>query len=351
VVSRVSFNRLTLSECLDKLARLTNYSWYFDYHKDLHFFARNSEPAPFNLSDTSNNYIQTSLRTKEDLSQLRNVVQVEGGEVQIAPRTTVHAGDGERTEFPTHFKFDVLPTVTVDGSPVTVGVEYIDSTGFDCYWSRQEKYIRFDDASIPPKPTSPAETNIEITGIPLAPLVAVVPDEGSVAEYGEFEYSVVEPSLNSQDQIIERGIAELEAKANELNEASFDTYTPGLRSGQIIAISSTLRGIDAEYVIQRVNFRPYPNGSTVRGIWSVTLASAASLTLVEALQRLLRGERLEEDDRRVLLSFFRFQDRATASDSLDDPETTECPYYLADENGVVGAGKTPFICNFAKLEA
>ena len=325
MVARISFNRLTLSECLDKLARLSNYSWYIDYNKDIHFFARNSEPSPFNLTDTSNNYVVSSLRIKEDLSQLRNVVQVEGGEVPIAARSTLHAGDGERTEFPTHFKFSSLPVVTVNGVTKTVGTEYLETEGFDCYWSFQEKYVRFADTAIPPVPAT-GTTNIEIIGTPLAPLVAVVPDEESVGQYGEFEYSIVEDTLGSQEQIIERGLAELEAKATEINEASFDTYTPGLRSGQIITIASDARDIDAEYVIQRVNFRPYPNGSAIRGVWSVSLASAATMSLVEALQKLLRGERIEEDDRQVLLSFFRFNDRATGSDSVEEPETTQGPY-------------------------
>lgn len=350
-IDRISFNRLTLSQCFDKLARLSNYNWYVDYHKNVHFFARDEEPAPFNITDSSNNYIVSSLRIRSDLSQLRNIVEVIGGEVPVASRTTLHAGDGERTEFPTNFKFDTFPTVEVNGVPKTVGVEYLDTEGFDCYWSRQEKYVRFDPTAIPPKPTSPAETNITLTGLPLAPLVAIIPDEDSITEFGEFEFSLKENGVRTDEAAISRGIAELEAYAEAITEASFDTYTPGLRSGQLISINSTLHGVSADYVIQSVKFAPYPNGSELDGVWSVSLASTATMTLVDALRKLLGEEDLEADEREILLSFFRFRDRATASDSVDAPDTTERPYYLADENGVVGVGKTPFICNFAKLEA
>lgn len=44
-VSAISFNRLTVSECLEKIARLNEFSWYVDYNKDIHFFARSDEEA------------------------------------------------------------------------------------------------------------------------------------------------------------------------------------------------------------------------------------------------------------------------------------------------------------------
>lgn len=348
MVERISFNRLTFSQCLDKLAKLNNSNWYIDYDKDVHFFARNEEPAPFNLTDDSDNYIIESLRIRSDLSQLRNIVQVQGGEVPVAARTTLHAGDGERTEFPTNFKFSAKPTVEVDGVPKTVGTEYLDTTGFDCYWSYQEKYVRFGTAPAAP---GAGTTNIEMTGLPLAPLVATIPDTDSITQYGEFEFAVVEKTLRSESQTIDRGLAELEAYANEISDAKFDTYTPGLRSGQLISINSTLHGVDADFVIQSVSFRPYPNGSELDGVWSVSLASTATMTLIDALRKLLSEEKLEDDELEVLLSYYRFTDRAEASDSVDTPETTLRPYYLADGAGVVGMGLTPFICNFAVLEA
>ncbi len=326
-ISSIAFNRLTLSECLDKLAKLSSYLWYVDYYKNIYFFSRESDPAPFNISDDSGNYIPSSLRIKSDLSQLRNKVFIQGAEQPAdTTRTTLHAGDGEKTEFPTNFKFDELPTVTVDGAVQTVGVEYLDVTGFDCYWSRQEKYVRFDPTNIPPAPTLPDTTNIALTGYPLVPVVAEVPDNESIVEFGEFEHFVKETTLTTQDETISRGIAELEAFAAELTDASFDTYTVGLRTGQLININSDMHGVDADYVVQSVRFRPYPNGSALDGVWSVTLASTASLTLTEALKSLLKKEELAEDEMQILLAFYRFRDRGVGTDDLDDATFTTGPY-------------------------
>lgn len=326
-IGSIAFNRLTLSECLDKLAKLTNYLWYVDYYKNIYFFSRESDPAPFNITDASGNYIISSLRIKSDLSQLRNKVMVQGAEQPAdTARTTLHAGDGEKTEFPTNFKFDELPTVLVDGVAQTVGVEYLDTTGFDCYWSRQEKYVRFDPTAIPPAPTTPDTTNVAITGYPLVPVVAEVPDNESIVEFGEFEHFVKETTLTTQDETISRGIAELEAYAMELTEATFDTYTVGLRTGQLINITSTLHGVAADYVVQSVSFRPYPNGSELDGVWSVSLASAAALTLVEALRSLLKKEELSTDELEILLAFYRFSDSGVGTDDLDDATYTTGPY-------------------------
>ena len=346
-VARISFNRLTFSACLDKLAKLNNYIWYVDYNKDIHFFAKNSEAAPFNLTDTSGSYIPSSLTVRSDLSQLRNLVEIIGGKVPIAARSTLHAGDGETTEFATNFEFSSKPTVTVDGDEQTVGTEYLDVEGFDCYWSFQQKYVRFDDTNIPPAPTT-GTTNIDLNGTPLVPLVAVVPDVDSIDTFGEFEYSVRDETLGSQEQTIERGLAELEAYASQLNEASFDTYTPGLRSGQLLNINSDLHGVNNDYIIRSVQFRPYSNDSGLPGVWSAKLASTATMTLVDALRKLLSDEKLEDDERQVLLAFFRFTDRVTGGDSVDTPETTGKPYLLADAAGVVTGGD-PFICNYAVL--
>ena len=52
-IESFAFNRITVAECLQKLADALSYSWYVDYDQDLHFFPKNTEVAPFNLTDIS----------------------------------------------------------------------------------------------------------------------------------------------------------------------------------------------------------------------------------------------------------------------------------------------------------
>lgn len=321
VIARISFNRLTMSQALDKLAKLGNFSWYIDYYKDLHFFSKNDEAAPFSLTDTSDNFIPTSLVIRKDISQLRNKIVVEGGKIPTAVRTTTWIGNGTQTEFPTNFEFATEPTVTVNGVAKTVGREYLDTTGFDCYWSFQQKYVRFDPASIPA-----ATHPVAMTGQPLVPIVAKVPLPTSIATYGQYEFPITDPTIKSQELAIERAIAELEAWAHANVEAEFATYTAGLRSGQTININSALHGVNEDFVIQRVEFMPYPNGSEKAGVWRASLASTATLTLIKLLQKLLLDEKLEDDELQTLLTYLEFEENAIAGDTIDSITAKTEPY-------------------------
>lgn len=323
VIERVSFNRLTMSQALDKLAKLGNFNWYIDYYKDLHFFAKNDEAAPYSITDDSNNYIPTSLIVRKDISQLRNKIVVEGGKIPTAARTTTWTGNATQKEFPTNFEFAEQPTVTVNGVAQTVGREYLDTAGFDCYWSFQQKYVRFETAP-------PATQLIAMTGQPLVPVVAKVPLPTSIGVYGQYEFAITDPTIKSQALAIERAIAELEAWAEANNEAEFETYTAGLRSGQTINITHTGHGIAENFVIQRVEFKPYPNGSDVAGVWAVTLSSTATLTLVKLLQKLLLEEKLEDDELETLLTYLIFEENAFASDTLVSVTAKTEPYNWDD---------------------
>ncbi len=134
IVKRVVFNRKSVTECLNSLVKLTNYIWYIDYDKDIHFIAKNTEVAPFSISDNSQNLIGDSLEISSDLSQLRNVVVVRGGEkVATNTRDKDHTTDGVMTIFNTDYKFANKPTVSFIGAS---GSKYkrtitIDNTKID----------------------------------------------------------------------------------------------------------------------------------------------------------------------------------------------------------------------------
>lgn len=320
-IARVSFNRLTMSQALDKLAKLANFNWYIDYSKNLHFFAKNNEVAPFNITEGGGNFVPTSLKVRKDIAQLRNKILVEGGKVPTAERTTKWIGDGAKTEFATNFEFATLPVVTVNGVAQTVGVEFLNTEGFDCYWSFQQKYVRFDPLAIP------ANTHtVHITGQPLVPIIAKVPLPTSIGVYGQYEFAVSDPTLKSQTLAIERAIAELDQYAEANNEAEFATYTAGLRSGQTITINHGGYGVNETYVIQRVEFTPFTNGSDVAGVWRVTLASTATLSLVRLLQKLLLDEKLEDDELQTLLTYLTFNENAVAGDEITNIQASSEPY-------------------------
>jgi hypothetical protein len=328
-IASVSFNELSLSECFNKLAKLTNYYWYVDAFKDVHFFKKNDEDAPFDLDATSGNFIIDSLVIKSDFSQIRNRVKIRGGEARAEERTKLWAGDGETDTFSTDHKFAEIPTVTVDGSPVTVGVDYLNQDeDFDCMWSFQQKYIRFTAGNIPAAPGS-GTTNIEITGIPLKPLVVQKQNNPSVNLYGVYEFVEYNDSLKTRDEALQFAQAKLELYAAAIRAGSFLTQTAGLRSGQTINITIPSRGIAEDFLIQSVTFN---QESKETYIWRAEIATLKTITMIDILQKLLLDERISEGEDETLLNFFSLSDGFEMSDELGTITVTTSEDYVVEQN-------------------
>lgn len=290
IAKTVVFNRVSFSSAMEKLSRLTGYQWRVDYYKNIYFFERNSISAPFALEDDTDTYIFNSLTLSNDLSQLRNRVYIRGGEAKGSPRTENWSWDGTKKNFPLSNKYATIPTVSVNGTPVTVGLDYIsDEASFQCFWSYQEKYIRFSNTFTATVGTN----NIVINGTPLFPIQVQVDDPVSISKYGIFEYSKKDLTIKSKEEALRIAQSELTAYSAGLDEGSFDTYVPGLKSGQLIKIKSLARDIDENYLIQKVTYKQLsPN----KGIYKVSLASLRTTSIIDLLINLLRAEDRYIDD-------------------------------------------------------
>lgn len=290
-VDSITFNRISVSRCLQILADLINYNWYVDYDKDIHFFAKNTEISPFDLTDTNGKYVFQSLKITDDLSQMRNKVYIRGGEIEAtSTRDKTYTGDGTNTNFETGYKFASKPTVTVNSVAQTVGTEFLDASGYDCYWNYNEKYIRFGTA-----PTNGHA--IVITGTPLIPIIVEALDDASIDLYGTYEFAKTNKELKTRDEARQYAAAELEAYGAKLQEAYFETYESGLRSGQIINIQSDIRSLNEDFLIQRVTLRMR---TPTEGVWSVELATMRTVGIIEILQRLLSDDKITYSEDEVL---------------------------------------------------
>lgn len=342
VVNSIVFNNIKVSECLEKLAQVTGYSWYVDAYKDIHFFPKNEESAPFNLTDTSENYVWESLVITDDASQLRNSILVKGGEIQgneVSEEYTATGTEDERRLFPTAHKIATLPQVQVNGgAALNVGVEYLNSDAdFDVMWDFNQKYIRFTDGNIPA-----ANDVITLTGTPLYRLSGRLNDSDSIRENGIYEFKIEDDNIKSQSEMLLRAEAELEAYKNGVVEAEFRTYTPGLRSGQVITITSPLRVVSESFLIQSVDFEM--QSPTEDGVWNVRLATLRTVGVIEFLQRMLRNNGVDDGANDLLLSFFQYDDEATADDSVSALVQTSPPYTWEDNPPTPQAN--PIVWNF-----
>ncbi len=290
IAKTVVFNRITFSACLEKLSKLTGYQWYVDYNKNIYFFERNSMGAPFALEDDNDSYIFDSLVLSNDITQLRNRVYVRGGEAVGSSRTEYFSWDGTKKIFALANKYATVPTVVVNGVTKTVGLDYINNEAdYDFLWSFQEKYIKASSGFSATTGTN----NIVVTGDPLFPIQVQVEDPVSISAYGTYEYAKKDLTIKSKEEALKIAQAELIAYSNGLDEGGFDTYSSGLRSGQVIQIKSTIRGIDESYLIQKVTVKQF---TPSKYLYRISLASLRTTSIIDLLISLLRAEDRYIDD-------------------------------------------------------
>lgn len=312
LITKVRFARVPADECLDRLAKLTGFSFYIDYDKDIHFFERNSELAPFNLVDNDGNYVTDSLQVSDDFTQIRNRIFIKGAEIEGESRAETYVGsaDNSRKFFKLSNKFARVPTVTVGGVSKTVGVDYLDNEAdFDCFWDYNQQYIRFKTA------TTPGAVNVVITGIPLYTPEFQIEEPQSISDYGVFEFAETNKSILSRAQAADYADAQLTAYKNGIIEGSFETYTTGLRSGQIINITSTLLNVNEDFLVQEVAFKMVTPETY---IYQVRLATLRTIGIVEFLIGLIRSEQriLESDSEVIIEKYVRPKENIDVSETI-----------------------------------
>lgn len=131
----------TVKDAFDSLAELAGMRWYVDELNRLHFFTPSvTANAPFAITDGTNT-TQLSVRaTREDYC---NKVTARIPSALRDPATESFVGNGTLTSFELDYPVGLAPTITLDGTAVTVGITGVD-TGKDWYWNSGSKEIRQD---------------------------------------------------------------------------------------------------------------------------------------------------------------------------------------------------------------
>lgn len=343
-VKTIAFDNKKFSDVLEQLSRLTNYSWYVDYEKDIHFFPVVGGASPTVVNSGSGQYLVGSLELESDITQLRNRVRVRGGDAEGNELTEPYKGSDGRTNdvggkaFPLLHRFSKLPVVKVDGVEQSVGVEFLsDEDSYDCFWSFQEKYVRFKDTTIPPD-----NDDVTITAKPLYPIIVQVSDTTSINANGVWEFYKEDNEIKSREDAILRAQSEMESYGSTLHNGRFLTYDQGYRSGQRITINAL--GISDTFVVQSVQMKMQSNTVFV---WTVTLASLHDLNIIRLLQHLLEksGQKVATTSDDDILEFQEYKESFGLSETLDAPVLTAPPYKWEQSDPNNDSEANPIIWN------
>ncbi len=290
VVAKIVFNQMPISQCIKRLADILRYDWYVDPAKDVHFYPKYTETAPYGLTDTSGNYVNRTLERKLDGTQIANQVKVRGGYYNAATYSSSITVKGTVSKsFILPYQFSGL-TITLNGVSKTVGIDNIDDfTTKDVLYSFQDYSIRFQnnlaDGDV-----------IAYSGSPKVRVLAIASDASSIATYGLREKLIEDTSIEDISIARTRATAELNAYKDQQNNGSFETYTAGLRAGMVINLTSTIRGANVDFIIRSVKFAP--RTPTTFG-YKVEVVSTRLYDLTEILQTLLQPASLRIEDAEV----------------------------------------------------
>lgn len=307
VIPKIVFNQITVSQCIKKLADIVQYDWYVDENKSVHFFGKYTNMAPFNLTDSSGNYVYTSLERNIDGSQIVNRVKVRGGSYDGPLFTDVITVNGNSSK---SFK---LPrqmanlTIEVDAGSgyvsKNVGIDNIDDfTTDDVLYSFQDQSFRFENALTD-------GNKIRFSGNPKINVMAIAEDDVSIKVlrdkyeaiygtpppdgYGVIEKVLRDNSIESNEVARRRAAAELYSYSQAVIDAKFYTYDSGLRTGMVINLSSSRRDCDDDLIIKTVTFRmidPMNFG------YQVECVSTKRYNFIEILRSLMEPEIKENDE-------------------------------------------------------
>ncbi|RKZ11034.1 hypothetical protein DRQ25_00815 [Candidatus Fermentibacteria bacterium] len=291
LIEKIVFNQVPLSVCIKRLADTVGYDWYVDSDRDIHFFSKDANSAPFGITDTNGNYVYNSLNRVVDGSQVVNTVKVRGGEYNgntYSDQITVSGNNTKSFKLP--YRFANL-TVTLDtgGGPVaqTVGLDFIDDfTSKDVLHNFQDRMIRFETA------LSSGDI-IAFTGNPKVRVFTIAEDPISKEAYGVIEKLIRDGTIESNAIARRRASAELFIYSEPIIDAKFTTYTTGLRTGMIMTAQSDIQGFEEELMIKSLTFKMRDHDNFQ---YEVSLVSTRRYDFITLLQQLIEPDAQPSDE-------------------------------------------------------
>ena len=321
LINKIVFNQIRPSDCLTRLADLLKYDWYIDEDKDVHFFSKETNSAPYNLTDTSGNFVYKSLKRNIDGSQLVNKVKVRGGEYDGDTYTDSITVSGDISKsFKLPYKMSNL-TVKLNTVVQTVGVDFIDDfTSSDVLHNYQSQSFRFENV------LTDGDV-IEFSGNPKIRVFAVAQNAGSVSDYGVIEKLIRENDISSNEVARQRAQAELLAYSEKLIDAKFLTYDSGLRVGMNINVSSDKRGSYDSFLIKSLNFSTIDPNTF---IYKVNCVSTKTIDFIQLLQKIIKAEPLDIDETETSEEIFSINEEVNIEENIEVIN----PYDVDEEVGI-----------------
>lgn len=245
---------VSVAAALDSIAETCGFIWYLDPDLALHFKARSTTPAAWNISNS--NIQSVGFNYRKTRQEYQNRVVIVGGWPGLVPTEETFAGDGVTAQWWLTHRAEIIEGVTLDGEPATVGTDGIE-TGVGFYWNPGERNLRADAAPA-------AGQSVVVRYRELGGNAYVVEDTAeqtarAAVEGGTGIYTRVYDDTSNVDALgsvakAQAALDEYKTMAEEINySANVDSAANLLQVGQLQTIAITSQGINSNYLLDQIS--------------------------------------------------------------------------------------------------
>lgn len=328
-ITRAIANYQTPAQMLDKIAEITSYTWWIDEFKVLHLRDRISVAAPFSINAVGANLRR--IRVKRASTQLRTEQIIRAGYDLTALQSENWKGDGTNKTFVTAFPIAKVPTITLGGTPQTVGIQGLDE-GKEWYWNSGTAAITRDPALAAPT----AGQAVAISYYGTYPLIVSKRDEAAIADRAAKDNtSGVITNLLDETTIDREAMAEERADGLLLRFSTVPTIVTfetddnieaaalALRAGQLITITMPTHQLSGQYLIENVAFT-IPNDVHPRRATVTCSSSRTQGSWTDYFRRLYEISRAQDSrDSELVIPIRTFTDTVNVDDTFTATELTD----------------------------
>lgn len=236
LIDRFAITYPTCTEALNALASLAGYRWWIDYAKVVHFENSYSNSPRWTVNNSNKVALAGTVKVRTTREKYANRVVVLLGSYLQTGLTKTFTGDGTTQPFQVDYPIAAVPTVTVAGAAVTVGIADVD-TGKVCYWSNGSQFITFTTA-----PTAGQAIVVTYTGRTIAQkavqndteITARAAVEGGTGVYTAL-YSIDSDMSDADASSYAASLLDQYDSLSTILEFSTDTIAPA--TGDLITVS------------------------------------------------------------------------------------------------------------------
>ena len=304
----VTFNYLSISECLNRLCQFGNYIWNIDKNKQLNFYSIGyvSNTTPFNSNSTKYN----NFKRRRSMANYRNYQIAKGspyiGDIRVNETPSPYP-DGNIKTYTTKFPIAETPSIQVSNNSgttwndKTAGVLGYDSeSDFDFFWTYNSQQFSQNDSGTALDYGS--GDRIRISYKPLIPLLVIYKNTTEITNRGMYEHFVENKLLQNKYDALTYARSLIEKYAEISDTITFDLYEHTYNVMEQVTLTDSLRGISEEtFLVESCIWRSdVINHANI--VYSYNVLDGAELGgWEEFFKNLLQPEKISLDDNEVVI--------------------------------------------------